>query len=353
MGLPLTEVYSRCNSWWMNSLRLILPADLRKLGYDPTSLAKRCRKGELVRVRHGAYADAEEWQKLVPRQKYGMKVAAFQEVVAKPPVFCHATSALLWGLWIVGTPSKLHVVTEVVSSGRSTKDVARHTGQLTENIMRCGPYLVASKLVTVMALIGELAFPYAVAVCDSALKDPDPRQQVNIFTRVDSLPGPETPVWVTDGPQGPAIPREELLEAAARLPSKAARDRVIAVIKFASALSGSPGESISRAKMYQLGFPAPVLQKGYILRDGTGASVDFWFKEQNLAGEFDGKTKYLRSDWSGGPMQDRLWKEKQREDDIRGQGVGFVRWTWRELDNSELFAALLRRAGLPQDRGRS
>lgn len=334
----------------MDNPRLILPADLRLLGHDPTSLAKRCRKGELVRIRHGAYLDSKEWEKLGSKQKYGMRAAAFQAVVAKPPVFCHATAALLWGLWIVGVPSRLHVVTEVAGSGRSTKAVARHTGSLTGNVVRCGPHLLADKLATTMALIGELAFPYAVAVCDSALREPDPRHALNHFTSADSLPGPEEPSWITDGPQGPPLPLDELREAASALPSKAARERTLTVINFASALSGSAGESISRAKMHQMGFPVPVLQKKYILRNGKTALVDFWFKEQNLAGEFDGKGKYLRADWDGGSMEDRLWAEKRREDDIRGQGVGFVRWTWREVHNRDLFAALLRRAGLPQER---
>ena len=301
-----------------------------------------------MRVRHGAYVSSQGWKGLTPQARYGLRAAAFNQVVAVPPVFCHASAALLWGLWIVGVPAKVHVVTETVGSGRSTRKIARHVGSRVENTLRCGPFLATDKLTTTMALISKLAFPYAVAVCDSALKVPDTRHAVNHFAPADSRPGSEEPQWVTDGPQGPALSLDGLREAASALPSKAARERTMAVIVFASALSGSAGESISRARMHQLGFPAPVLQKEFTLRDGKHALVDFWFKEQNLAGEFDGKGKYLRADWSGGSMEERLWAEKRREDDIRGQGVSFVRWTWGELRDRNQFAALLRQAGLPQ-----
>ncbi|SEF00623.1 Transcriptional regulator, AbiEi antitoxin, Type IV TA system [Arthrobacter alpinus] len=332
----------------MDTLRLIQPADLGRLGQDTTKLAKLCTKGELVRIRRGVYATSEEWKQLGPLQRYGAQAAAFQAVVATQPVLCHATAALLWGLWIVGVPNKLHVVTEVVGSGRSSKDVVRHVGSRMDNTVGCGPFLLTDKLRTTMVLIGELAFPYAVAVCDSALREPHPQHAVNRFGPAGVEAGRHEPSWVTDGPQGPALSLDELRMAASLLPSKAARERTLAVINFASALSGSAGESISRAKMHQLGFPAPILQKKYTLRDGKTALVDFWFKEQNVAGEFDGKAKYLRADWGGGSMEERLWKEKCREDDIRGQGVSFVRWTWRELQDRALFTALLRRAGLPQ-----
>ncbi len=328
--------------------RLIRAADVRRLGQDPATLARWCRQGELERVYHGSYVTAVEWQQLSRVEQYGLGVSAFNEAVTRPAVLCHASAALLWGLWIVGVPGRTHVVTETRTSGRSTKNIARHVGSLSESIVRCGPFLLTDKLRTTMALISELAFPYAVAICDSALRQPVARQQVNAFRPIGTLPGAEEPSWTTDGPQGPALSVDELRLAAAKLPTRAARNRVNAVINFASGLSGSAGESISRAKMYELGFPAPVLQKEFTLLTGKSANVDFWFEEQNVAGEFDGKGKYLRGDWSGGSMEERVWAEKCREDDIRSQGVRFVRWTWRDMSDRGTFAALLRRAGLPQ-----
>ncbi|WP_150117137.1 hypothetical protein [Arthrobacter sp. ERGS1:01] len=329
--------------------KLILPADYENVGQDRRKLVARCNKGELTRIRRGVYVSSADWQGLRPYQQCGLRALAFQHLAPRQPVLCNATAALLWGLWVVGTPRKLHVMTEVTTGGRSENGVVRHRGSLTENVIRCGPFLLTDKLTTVMQLILALPFPQAVAVCDSSLRAPERKYVFNYFTPVGVEAVPGDPVWQGSHPQGLPMRIDELRAAAALLPSKAAMARALAVISFSSDLSGSAGESISRAKMHMLGFPAPILQKNFVLRDGSNAYVDFWFEELRLAGEFDGKGKYLRSDWGGGlSIQGRVLAEKAREDQIRAQGVGFVRWTWDEMMNRERFIFLLRQAGLRQ-----
>ncbi|MGP9503513.1 hypothetical protein ACT3TS_15050 [Specibacter sp. AOP5-B1-6] len=333
----------------MDTPHLILPSDLERVGQDRRTLVARRNKGELFRVRRGAYALSAEWKDLHPLRKYGLRAQALQLAARRQPVFSHATAALLWGLWTVGTPGRLHTMTEVTTGGRSENDVVRHRGSLTEGVVRCGPFLLTDKLTTVMQLILSLDFPYAVAVCDSSLRISDRKHAFNRFGPAGDEPLTREPVWQSNYPQGPPLLREDLVSAAEALHSKSARLRALTVIHFASALSGSAGESLSRAKMHMFGFPAPILQKKFVLRDGSNALVDFWFEELNLAGEFDGKDKYLRSGWGGGlSLQDRILKEKAREDDIRGQGVRFVRWTWAEMMNKNRFIHLLRQAGLRQ-----
>ncbi|MFQ4147385.1 type IV toxin-antitoxin system AbiEi family antitoxin domain-containing protein [Arthrobacter sp. LAPM80] len=333
----------------MSMPRLIVPSDLEQLGQDRRKLVDLSNKGELIRLRRGVYVNTAEWLELRPQQQYGLKALAFQQQAQRQPVFCDATAALLWGLWLVGTPQRLHVATEVTAGGRSRNGVQRHIGSTTEGISQCGPFLITNKLSTTLRLIRTLDFPYAVAVCDSGMRAPDRKHSFNRFTPVGADAFPGDPLWQSAYPQGPGLSREELVAAAQLLPSRAAQQRALAVINFASPLSGSAGESLSRAKIHQFGFPAPMLQKRFGLRDGSDAYVDFWFKELQLAGEFDGKGKYLRADWGGGlSIQDRVMKEKQREDQIRAQGVGFVRWDWKEMMNRERFISLLREAGLRQ-----
>lgn len=335
----------------MNTPRLILTSALAGTGQDARTLAKLCKAGFLKRVRQGVYVKTKNWSQLTPKTKYGLTAEALRHLAATEPVFCYVTAGLLWGLWIVGVPHDLYVRTEVTIGGRSSQGVKRFLGAPTDGVERCGQLLITDKLTTTIALINKFDFPYAVAVCDSSLRPLDSKTQVNTFTAPDREQSGDA-FWDTDSPQGEPLRKDELLAAAARLPSRAARERATAVIHFASALSGSAGESISRAKMFQLGFPAPVLQQPFRLRDGKVAQVDFWFKELGLAGEFDGKAKYLRTDWAGGSMQNRLWEEKQREDQIRVQGVHFVRWTWQELLDTKAFAQLLRAAGLHQGKPR-
>lgn len=333
----------------MSMPRLILPSELESIGQDRRKLVSLCNKGELTRLRRGVYVTSADFQDLRPLQQHGLKALAFQQLAPRQPVLCHATAALLWGLWIVGTPQRLHVMTAVTRGGRTENGVVRHRGSMTEGVVQCGPFLLTDKPTTVMQLILGLPFPYAVAVCDSSFRAPNREHHYNEFTPAGTEPPPGEPRWQSTYPQGTPLRLEELAAAADRLPSKAATVRAMAVINFASALSGSAGESISRAKMHMFGFPVPILQKQFTLRDGRDAFVDFWFEQLRLAGEFDGKEKYLRGGWSGGlSIQERVLKEKQREDQIRAQGVGFVRWTWAEMLNRERFIYLLRQAGLQQ-----
>lgn len=333
----------------MDTPRLLRSADYDRLGQDRRKLATLHHRGEIVRIRRGIYVRSTEWNGLQPKEQYGLRALALAQAAENKPVFCHATAALLWGLWIVGIPQKLHSVTEVATSGRSTSSVVRHVASLSKGVKQCGPFLLTDKLTTTLQLVSTFSFPYAVAVCDSSLRLPENRGLVNQFTAPGVNTAGHMPLWEADCPQGPALSVDELRAGAGLMRSKAARKRVLAVIEFASGLSGSAGESLSRAKMFQLGFPAPVLQKRFVLRDGSDAFVDFWFEEQQVVAEFDGKGKYLRSDWGGGlSLQARIIAEKQREDQIRAYGVGFTRWDWKEMMNRDRLTYILRQAGLPQ-----
>ena len=329
----------------MNTPKLIFSSDSQLTGQDQRNLVKLCNRGVLQRIRNGSYVKSEDWNALSPREKYGLSAQAYRHKAEDEPVFCFATAALLWGLWIVGTPSLVHVRTTVTAGGCNRNGIKRHIAPANDRVVHCGHLLITDKLTTTMDLINKLTFPYAVAICDSSLRPLDPHHQINHFS--DTFDDQTEAHWVADYPQGTPLNTESLRAAAMQLPSQSARTRTLAVINFASALSGSAGESISRAKMHLFGFPAPELQKKFTLRDGSDAFTDFWFKELKLVGEFDGKGKYLRADWGGGAsIQDRVLAEKKREDDIRNQGARFVRWTWAEMMNRERFIMLLRHAGL-------
>ncbi|GAA4658423.1 type IV toxin-antitoxin system AbiEi family antitoxin domain-containing protein [Arthrobacter cryoconiti] len=335
----------------MDTPRLIQAGDLKLIGHDPRQLAKRCNRGELVRVRRGTYLESGAWNVLDAASRYGLKVRAFQQQAGRPPVFCHATAAMLWGLWIVRTPALLHVIIASNAGGRSRNDIARHVGSLTDGVVECGGILLTNKLMTTLGLLTSLDFDYAVAVCDSALHRASTHTSNNIFTTPGRAPAIGQASWHNDVPQGSALLLSDLITAAQLLPSASSRHRAMAVLEFSSGLSGSAGESLSRVQMHKLGFPAPELQRRFTLRDGSSAFVDFWFEEFQTAGEFDGRGKYLRAEWGGGkPLPERLIVEKQREDQIRAQGVNFVRWTWAEMLDPNRFELLLRQVGLPQHR---
>ncbi len=334
----------------MKPAHLILPADMATEGRDSRYLAKLRKRGQLVCVRRGVYVNAAEWHSMDSATQYELGTAAFHTRSQQPPVFCYATAALVWGLWLVGHPQKIHIITESRAGGRSHDDICTHVGSLTQGVVQCGGLLFTDKLTTTLQLITALPFERAVAICDSSLHRPWRPKRENVFTAAGVPGGQREPSWRNDLPQGPSLHKSELLASVAQLPSKAARTRATAVIAFASELSGSAGESLSRVRMAQLGFPTPELQQQFVLRDGSSAFVDFWFKAQRRVGEFDGRTKYLRTDWGAGrSLQDRILQEKDREDQIRAQGVGVVRWTWTEMMDLQRFERLLLQAGIPQN----
>jgi very-short-patch-repair endonuclease len=72
-------------------------------------------------------------------------------------------------------------------------------------------------------------------------------------------------------------------------------------------------------------------------------TVDFWWPSARVIGEFDGKGKYLREEYSGGrSIADIVIDEKLREDRLRALGATVVRWGWSEAASS---ARLLARLG--------
>ncbi|WP_313817480.1 hypothetical protein [Citricoccus sp.] len=119
---------------------------------------------------------------------------------------------------------------------------------------------------------------------------------------------------------------------------------------FADGRAESPGESLSRATIHDLGFVVPEPQ--HDLYDAAGrwvARVDHWWGGVGLAGEFDGMTKYSGAyTRPGEPPESVLVREKAREDAIRRTGSGVMRWVWKELRTVQVFEGLLDHHGVPR-----
>lgn len=80
------------------------------------------------------------------------------------------------------------------------------------------------------------------------------------------------------------------------------------------------------------------------------AIVDFWFPDQGVVVEVDGRAKYEDPEMLGGRTTAQAhWEEKRREDFIRSfPEVRYVlRVTWRELMRPEDLRVLLVRSGVP------
>lgn len=83
--------------------------------------------------------------------------------------------------------------------------------------------------------------------------------------------------------------------------------------------------------LHEHGVPRPERQQPFADSAGFIGRTDFWWPGTRVAGEFDGRIKYGRTNPSGRPPEDVLWDEKLREDRLRAVGVGVVRWTTADL----------------------
>lgn len=135
---------------------------------------------------------------------------------------------------------------------------------------------------------------------------------------------PERAVIALDFARRRGVPKRDLIDARRSIRGMRGAAAVDVAIDECSAFAESPMESMSRVVLVRAGIARPVLQQELMGASGKVFRVDFFWPEARLVGEADGWGKY------GGDAA-ALRREKQREDDLRLAGYGFVRWTWDEL----------------------
>lgn len=256
------------------------------------------RAGKLVQVRRGAYSDsAQDGARSAHRQL----IEGTWPLLGANAVLSHGSAATLHGLPLWGSlVQKVSVTRPTGGHGvrRQYLHVWRAPLSVAEVTTKDG-FRLTSLERTALDVARQLRYEQAVAVLDAALhRGADP--------------------GVLDG---------MLLEAVGRKNVRTAR----AALAFADKLAESVGESVSRVRMAEVGLPAPVLQ--FEVFDQTGlwvARTDFWWREQRVVGEFDGRVKYTGP---AGEVADVVMAEKRREQAIRNAGFWFVRWGWQDLDD--------------------
>ena len=142
-----------------------------------------------------------------------------------------------------------------------------------------------------------------------------------------------------------AASRDDLLDELERARGGRGYRRARRVVDRADARSQSVGESLSRARMYELHLPIPDLQREFFDQAGFVGRTDFWWEYLRLVGEFDGRTKYL-PDGLGSDPAEVVWQEKRREDRLRALVAGVARWTWAEAYDPKAFLTVMARAGV-------
>lgn len=321
-------------------MQLIDAAALHRSTGDSRSLRRRYARGELVRVRKGVYAAKDEWISLPPWERYRQTILAVNLELPSSK-FCLNTAAVLWNLEMLAVPDHVHLAgasrghrgrsLPTTSAARMPSGLCGLEGLTSYGVARHasrGPTIAFGGLQitplpeTVVAVIARENFAAGTVLADHA-----------IGMRRTS---------------GARVSKDELLGHAARLEPGARRRWVTQVLNFAVANSGSAGESLSRAQMHLLGFPAPLLQANFRAGGHFIARTDFFWPQFKLIGEFDGDAKYLRDEYLGDQTsRQAVLAEKKREDKLRAAGFRVVRWDWATASDAARLGAVLRNAGLP------
>lgn len=296
---------------------LVTPSDASLRGLDGADLRAAHEAGALVRVRRGVYASAAEWQALAADGRYRLRVRAVARTMAAP-LFCHDSAAVLWGLPRIGPwPGDVHVLVPHEMGGRSGHGVARHRAtSWPREVVELDGLSVTGASRTIVDLAGSRGFADVLAGADHALGAG----------------------WTTT---------HELELGVASLAGAPGVRAARRVVSAADGRAGSVGESLSRARMIELGLPRPELQHEFTDDDGFVAKVDFWWPRLGVVGEFDGRVKYRVEGLDDRRrLEDRLWAEKAREDRLRALGLTVVRWTWDVALEHGRLARHLASAGL-------
>ncbi|WP_168626402.1 hypothetical protein [Cryobacterium sp. BB307] len=287
--------------------RFILASDAVTPG-QRSALRRAVETGSLRRVWRGVYLPEGDWRGFDRDARYLAVVQAVALAYDGNLVFSHLSAAALWGLPMVGYwPKEVHVVDERTSGGRARQGLACHSEGIPDGIVQIDGLWVTPLPRTVIDTARTSLFGTAVAMADHAIS-PSPLDAPSDWqaTDLETLHSELDRVRTSRG-----------VVAARR------------ALAFADPRSGSPGESLSRVAIHLLGFPPPELQVDFSDSKGRIGTVDFWWPESNLIGEFDGAGKYLRDQYTGGrEPAEIVMAEKKRENRLRAVGPGLTRWDW-------------------------
>lgn len=301
---------------------LVTIEDVLSSGASPGKIQRSALRGELRLIRRGVYLPAPAWDALDADSRHHMLIAAAQAKARSPLVFSHESAALLSGMPIIGSWPDRAQVSALPDLGRRTRHGLQwHDARLTDaDISDEGGFRVTGPLRTTVDLLASRSFVSGVVTLDHALRNIEHYRVTKQALRA-------------------------VLEE--RRPFRNVR-RVDAVVDFATGLADSVLESLSMVCFRDLGFPRPQQQWEYHgLVNGKQYWADFYWKEFDVIGEADGTAKYTDPAFlRGRTVEQAVLDEKEREDELRAQCSGFVRWSWSDAWAGAPLAAKLARAGV-------
>ncbi|GAB3200889.1 hypothetical protein GCM10027261_33990 [Geodermatophilus arenarius] len=294
--------------------RLLLRRDALDEGFTDDELGRLARRREWTRLRRGAYLDGAAPDAAAARHR--LLVTATLGQLRRPAVVSHQSAAVLLGMPLWGVPlGRVHVTRRPPAWNDAGRVLFVHVGGLDDDeVVEVGGVAVTSPARTAVDLARAVPFEPAVVVLDAAL-------HAGLCTEA------------------------TLTDALGRCRGRPGARSAGRAVRFADGRSESVGESRSRVVLHALGLDPSGLQFPVrTAEDVLLGRTDFVWEDRRVVGEFDGQVKYGRLLRPGQHPGDAVFEEKRREDAIRGEGWGVVRWTWDDVQDRILLGARVRRA---------
>lgn len=271
-----------------------------------------------TRLRRATFTSCDP-HTLTSRERLVLMAIAIQHAAVRPLVFAHATADAILDLPTIGRPTELvEYATPPGARGRKSQTRRRRTAIPPTSVDVDG-LLVTDFERTVIDRGRYASLESALAAADAALHL-GLIEQPDILSRVHGLP-------------------------------RRARGCKMAELAtcLADGRSESPLESLSRARMFQLGLPMPKLQVKFYDAAGFIGRVDFFWPELGIVGEADGRLKFrVAGGLRGDEAEEAVWRAKRRDDrllrhpDVRKVG----HWDWGEALNAYLFLQVMADLGV-------
>lgn len=321
MALSDTQIQDGLAAATLRGDGVLLFSDLAEQGLTPAAVGRLVRGGALVPLRRGAYAPTASVAR--PSDRYRLFVRASVMLGDLDRIVSHWSAAAIHGLPLIGSwPDALHVIDPDARGGSSATLVRSHRGALSEAAVEARDGIRVTTLArTVADMVRVLTYPAAIAMVDDALRR--------------------------------GLVHADLLAALEAAAPRYGRARAVRTIEFGDPRAANAGESLSRARIHELGYVVPDLQVPFTDTRGDHRDVDFFWHSIRKVGEFDGIHKYTRATYTGGsPPADIVVREKLREDALRPLVDSFDRWVWADAISHERFERYLREHRMPRRSGR-
>jgi len=293
--------------------RLWRTDELTDLGYGSRSIRTLLDSGSLVRLRYGCYVRASVWEAQSPGVRSRLLIYAHAHGTRTTSTgqfaYSHTSAARLHRLYLWKVDDLIHLLQQVnPSSERHGRDVKCHTRPFSDDeIVTLNALRVTSLERTAADCAMMLTYRQSLIVMDHALRLGADRSLLQAMA--DSL----------DGRRGIRTFRR--------------------VLENADSRSESPGETLTRELILRLGIRPPTPQFEVTSPIGRHR-LDFAWKKEKVALEFDGKVKYF--DFQ--PTNEVLFQERLREKALTEEGWLFVRVGWKDLFNEAQFKNRVLRA---------